>query len=470
MYLIKVYSIGRLKEVDIDDDIDDIIEEEDEGEEPESKLWRGVESRRYKRNQKRNAIVSRFLDKEETADAVVIQPRYYGELLTWALHRYIEVERWKVVKNVGYRFPKPVYIDVDTGSDERQNVLRDGTLFIEKGDGRFAVTVDINLRRSNSVLVTGPAHRKKQVDEFADGVRTIVREQNFYRGKKLELGGQIRFLDMPGSIWENLILDADTKDDIRANTIGFLVNRERVARYGVPAKRGVLLVGEPGTGKTLACKALLAEASGITCLVANIDAMDAPPYILELYELAEDLSPSIVLIEDIDLIAQERMEFGYSRGSALLTLLSVLDGVKERNGIVTIATTNCQETLDKAISRRPSRFDRVIHFSLPTLKHRKEHVSLLCRKIPLDEAVQGYIAIKTEGFTPAQVQEVVYTLAIGHCQNNDGDKPDVLKFCTEEIDGAISRINGRNRRHLGFTGGNHNGSKPDQIMIIGGQR
>lgn len=124
-----------------DYEVDEIVEEEDEDEEPEAKLMSGLESRSYKRKQKRNAIVSRFLSRKDMADSVVIEPRYYGEMLAWALHRYIEVDRWKIIKTVGYRVPKPQYIDVNTGCGERVNVLRDGTLFVERRGDRFAVTV-----------------------------------------------------------------------------------------------------------------------------------------------------------------------------------------------------------------------------------------------------------------------------------------------------------------------------------------
>ena len=441
-------------EPEIDDNSGEILNEE-----PEIKLLRGMESRREHRMRLRNSIVSRFLEKKELADAAVIESRYYGELLAWALQRHIEVDGWKIISTVGYQVPKPQYIDVDTGCGKRENVLRDGTVFVEKKGDRFAVTVDASLRSSSAVVITGPRHRKEEIDKFANGVRAIVKKQNFYQGKKLEFGHRIRFLDLPTKMWESLVLDADMKNDMWANTLGFLANRQNLAQYGIPIKRGVLLVGEPGTGKTLACKALIAEATGITCLVASIDVLDEPAYIWELYELAQDLSPCMVFIEDVDLIAQERETFGYSRGSALLTLLSVLDGVEECNGVVTIATTNCQETLDKAISKRPSRFDRVIHFQRPSLKHRKELISLLRRKIPLDESVQCYLALKTANFTPAQIQEVIFSLAIGHCQNNNGGRQDKLEFSTEEVDCAISRISIRNRRHLGFTiPDNHNGN------------
>jgi cell division protease FtsH len=419
--------------------------EEDEIELPEQFMLR-----RHEREQKRRAAIGRFIDEKETETVSVIEPRYYGELLAWALQRHIDVEEWKVLKAIGYQYPEPFYIDVNTGSGECQNVLRDGTLFVEKQGKRLAVTVDANLRGYNSIIMTGPAHLREKVHEFANSVQSIVKEQNFYRGKNLELSARVRFLDVPAKTWDGIILDQDTKDEIQANTIGFLANRERLAGYGIPAKRGVLLIGKPGTGKTLVCKALMAGSPGTTCIMAHNYALAEDEYITQLYELAQDLSPCIVFIEDIDLIAQDRVAWGYTRGPALLSLLAVLDGIEECHEIVTVATTNHLETLDKAIGQRPSRFDRIIEIPCPSLEQRKEFISSLCHKIPLDDDIQACIARKTDGFTPAQIQEVLYSLAIRHGQAEQSDEPGCLKVNTEQVNGAISRINGRSKHKIGF--------------------
>ena len=92
------------------------------------------------------------------------------------------------------------------------------------------------------------------------------------------------------------------------------------------------------------------------------------------------------------------------------------------------------------------------------LEQRKQLISSLCQKIPMDESVQSYIARKTENYTPAQIQEVLYSLVIGFTQSNPIDEPGCLGFSTQEVDSAISRINGRNRHKLGFAlGDNHDG-------------
>jgi len=387
-----------------------------------------------------------FLGEDLRACEVGMLPRYYCELLTWALHRYLEREGWFTVCIHGYCGPEPVYIDVNTG-DEISNLLSNGRLLVEHGDYRFVVTVDINPMSRCSVKVEGSAHSEDRIRAFVRGVMAITERENFYRGKKVEFSRRIRVLNILDRSWDSIAIDADTKADIQANTVSFLKHPDQWLRYAIPLKRGVLLAGEPGTGKTVICKALMAEADGITCITTNGYAIDDDDYISELYDLAADLSPSIVFIEDIDLIGRNRVESSYQRGPALLSLMSVLDGIEEYTEIVTVATTNCLETLDEALSHRPSRFDRVIMLTRPSTQQRREVVHRLCQRIPLKEQVQEYIAQKTEGFTPAQVQEVIYGLVIRW----PADRGE-LSFDTADIDRAISRVNGRRRAHLGFTG------------------
>lgn len=425
-------------------------------------------ARRHERLQQRHkTAIKDFLGKGGRMDAAVIKPRYYGELLTWALHRCMKLEGWKVVRTLGYRYPEPVYIDVNTSEGTSQNLLRDGVLFLKKGDNRLTVTVDVNLRSYNSVLICGQICNKKKILEFAIGIETIATGQNFYRGKKLEFAGRLRFLKPPARSWDGVVLDAEIKREIRANTIGFLASRERLACYGIPPKRGVLLVGEPGTGKTLVCKALMAEGEGTTCILTHAYSLDEEEYITELYELAQDLSPTIVFIEDIDIIAQNRAEFGYSRGPALLSLLSALDGVEEHREVVTVATTNHLEVIDRAIGHRPSRFDRVVTLPLPSLPERKQLIELLSQKIPLEEASKEYIARKTEKCTPAQLQEIMYSLAIKHCSETPVEDRQSLRPTTADMDNAISKINGRNKQRLGFyPKDNHNGDRRWNIQVL----
>ena len=106
------------------------IEEEDEEEclMVETPGWRERQARRLK--QRNRPAINRFLGRGRRTNQVVILPRYYGELLTWALHQYLQRQGWKVAATLGYRGPEPVFTDVDTGG-KTENLLVDGQLLIE---------------------------------------------------------------------------------------------------------------------------------------------------------------------------------------------------------------------------------------------------------------------------------------------------------------------------------------------------
>lgn len=412
----------------------------------------GISDRRTIRHEqlagKNKTATDRFIGKKKRVYETGIVPRYYGELLAWALQRYLEKEGWQVVRILGYHSREPGHIDVDTGGNQRENLLRDGQLLIQKDKNRLVITVDINLRWHNSILVEGPVSMKEQVQSFVTGVMTLMQEQNFYRGQKIEFAGRLRFLDLNDRSWDSIILGTDIKREIRANTLDFLKKTRLWAKLGIPSKRGILLAGEPGTGKTIICKALMAEAKDMTCIITSAYALSDDDYITELYELAQDLAPCLVFIEDIDLIGQNREEFGYQKGPAMLSLLAVLDGIEEKKEIVTIATTNCLETLDKALSQRPSRFDRVIKLTRPGTEQRRELIDRLCDKIPLDKPTRDYITAHSEGYTPAQLQEIIFSLAIEHGESGAWDRP--IAISADVIDRLISRINGKDKTGLGF--------------------
>jgi cell division protease FtsH len=439
------------------------LEAIDEEEEEEIETLDRRATRHERLASKNKTAIDRFLGKRKRVYEVGIVPRYYGELLAWTLQHYLEREGWQVVHTLGYHSREPVYIDVDAGTSQRENLLMDGQLLVQKGEDRFIVTVDVNLRWRNSILVEGPAPKKEQAGSFVTGVMDLMKEQNFYRGKKVEFSGRLRFLDLNGRSWDSIILDADIKREIRANTVDFLNKTELWSKLGIPPKRGILLAGEPGTGKTIICKALMAEAEGMTCITTSAYALSDDDYITELYELAQDLAPCLVFIEDIDLIGQNREEFGYQKGPALLSLLAVLDGIEEKKEIVTIATTNCLETLDKALAQRPARFDRVIKLTRPGLEQRRELINRLCERILLEESAREYIARHSEGCTPAQLQEIVFSLAIENGEPVTCNKP--LPVTTDIIDRVMSRINGKNKAGLGFRICS-NGHKPASVLTI----
>ena len=427
---------GVIKHMMIDDDMDDDMHP-----------FRNLSEERKKNVD----TVRTFLGKGKQTQIPVVLPRYYTGLLAWALQRHIKTDGWKVVKALGKYVLTPSYANVNTDYDKCENILCRGCLLLIKKDSRVVATIDAEDPSSPASLVVVSC-RKKDARNFAEGIESTAQAANLYGGKKLEFGGHIRFLSLTPKTWEDLILHPALKDEIEANTVGFLNRKEELAKYGIPPRRGVILVGEPGTGKTLISKILMNRSPGITCIMANQSGLAHSRYICELYQLAEDLKPSIIFIEDIDLV-------GEKRGEGLFSLLSALDGVEECKEIVTVATTNYIEIIDKALTERPSRFDRVIQLPPPSLEQRRELIHSLAQKIPMDENIQDYLARRTEHYTPAQVQEAAYSLVIEHGHGPDCDKPGSYEFSMTDVDTVLAKINRKNRE-LGFKklGNNGNGN------------
>ena len=437
-----------------DEELEDAMEEDVEEVDPDDEMHPFYNP--YQARKRNLDTIRAFLGSGKQTQIPIVLPRYYGDLLAWALQRYIERDGWKVVKAIGTYGLTPSYTNVSTSCDEYENVLSRGSLLLLKEDSRIVTTIKAEDPRPPASLVVASC-RKKEARKFADGVESIAKGPNLYGGKKLEFGGRIRFLSLSPKSWEDLILAPALKNEIEANTVGFLNRRAKLATYGIPPRRGVILVGEPGTGKTLISKILMSRSPGITCIVAHQSGLEHSRYIYELYNLAEDLKPSIVFIEDIDLV-------GEKRGEGLFSLLSALDGVEECRDIVTVASTNFLEVIDKALTERPSRFDRIIQLPPPSLEQRSELIRSLSQKIPMDENIQDYLARRTEHYTPAQVQEAAYSLVIDQGHSLDCDEPGGHEFGMTDVDNVLAKIS-RRTRELGFKrlGNSGNGSGVEAV-------
>jgi cell division protease FtsH len=375
-------------------------------------------------------------------------PGYYKELLAWGVCHHIQDDGWQVARTLGFRKRDPVFAAVSTGLEESETLLMDGQLLVQKEEHRLIITIDASYR--SSFLVEGPQSDDDHIVAFMLGVQTLLDERNFYRGAKVEFAKRLRFLDVKSVGWDSIVMDEEIKQEIRSSSVGFLEKAELWDRLGIPPSRGILLAGEPGTGKTMVCRALMAEATGMTCITTSAHAFSDDLYVSELYDLARDLAPSLVFLEDLDVIGQDRDYSHYMRAPSLMSLLSAMDGIERKSHIVTIATTNSLAILDKALAHRPGRFDRIVRLGRPDLTQRMELVRRVCGRIPLDEAERDYIARRSEGCTPAQIQEIIFGLAIMHSDEFSGGT--AARVGTTEIDHALSGIAGRERSPLGLLG------------------
>lgn len=181
-------------------------------------------------------------------------------------------------------------------------------------------------------------------------------------------------------------------------------------KIGVEAPKGVLLYGPPGTGKTLLARAVAGETNAHFTSLSGPEIMrkhygESEERIREIFKQAEENSPSIVFIDEIDSIAPKRDEVsGEVEKRIVSQLLTLMDGIKSRGKVVVIAATNRPDSIDPAL-RRPGRFDREIEIGIPDEQARGDILRIHTRGMPLEEGVDlDKISRTTHGFVGADLE------------------------------------------------------------------
>lgn len=217
------------------------------------------------------------------------------------------------------------------------------------------------------------------------------------------------FQEIQSATFDNLILADNLKDEVKTDLQDFFAARSTYTEYGVPWKRGVLLIGPPGNGKTHTVKALINLLKHPCLYVKSFKAEHGPASrnIRNVFKRARQLAPCLLILEDLDsLVDDDNRSF----------FLNELDGFAANDGIVTLATTNHPEKLDVAILERPSRFDRKYYFNLPALTERETYIRQWNEKLrpemQLTDAAIGNLAQGTKDFSFAYLRELLVAMMV----------------------------------------------------------
>lgn len=227
-----------------------------------------------------------------------------------------------------------------------------------------------------------------------------------------ELAGQVTFDDVAG---------IDEAENELVEIVDFLKNPNKYTRLGGAAPKGVLLVGAPGTGKTLLARAVAGEAgvpffsmsaSEFIEMVVGVGAAR----VRDLFKQARERAPSIIFIDELDSIGRARGQTAFGGSSeqeqTLNQILTEMDGFSSKEGVIVLAATNQPDVLDKALLR-PGRFDRRVVVNLPDKTGRTAILQVHTRKVPLDEDVNlQEIAATTPGLSGADLKNLVNEAAL----------------------------------------------------------
>jgi cell division protease FtsH len=212
----------------------------------------------------------------------------------------------------------------------------------------------------------------------------------------------------------------EAKEDVK-ELVDFLQDPSRFQKLGGRIPRGILMVGQPGTGKTLLAKAIAGEAKVPFFSISGSDFVEmfvgvGASRVRDMFEQAKKQSPCIIFIDEIDAVGRHRgagLGGGHDeREQTLNQLLVEMDGFDGNEGVIVIAATNRPDVLDPALLR-PGRFDRQVVVGLPDIRGREQILKVHMRKVPIGSDVEpSFIARGTPGFSGADLANLVNEAAL----------------------------------------------------------
>jgi cell division protease FtsH len=357
----------------------------------------------------------------------------------------------------------PLYEELDVGEDAPVRCLQNGLWLSQEAGRKFVLLLgrtpppfgDGTLQIQIGVI---GSEATEIVDRLFDRLGAAVRASRSYRGKVLSLEELSRHTGKSQGVKvhklrsvarDQVILPRTTLELLERNVLRFVQGREKLGHYGQSRKKGLLFYGPPGTGKTHTIHYLAGALAGHTTLLISGEQVGQ---LSEYMTLARLLQPSLVVIEDADLIARERTQMQNACEEVLLNkLLNEMDGLNEDADILFVLTTNRPEALEAALTARPGRIDQAIEFPLPDEEGRRKLVELYSRTMKLDPATLQEIVRRTAQVSGAFIKELMRRSVQFHLEKNPDGIID-LSDVQEALEEMIFRGGALNVKLLGGAG------------------
>lgn len=321
-----------------------------------------------------------------------------------------------VVQEEGYGFipvGQPDFINIAVGPEASREAVAWGILLFRHRGVPVAVMQRNGDQQTGSpdVQLAVMAAERPAAAAVLAAVQEDLRANSILRGQVISLGfdpygrggAGVTFLQRPSLPRDEVILPDGVLDRVRSHVLGIAGHRSRLQAAGQHLKRGVLLYGPPGTGKTHTVRHLLSESPGTTAVLLTGAALGA---IAQAASLARAMAPSLVVLEDIDLVAEDR-SMGHGPQPLLFSVLDALDGLDADADIAFIMTTNRVDVLERALAQRPGRVDLAVEIPLPDSADRVKLMQLYSPQGVFSAEALASVAEDAKGATASFARELV---------------------------------------------------------------
>jgi hypothetical protein len=345
----------------------------------------------------------------------------------------------------GLRPGNPASVNLACGPDGAvRPCIRCGVYLITEGATRTAVLlrgaapVYAQTQVWVPVLTTDPAAGPRAAEQ----IRAAALEHNVFRGQVLSFGQEVfghgqtllQFHRRPTMGADQLILAPETLAEIQRQVVEVARHKDRLLAAGQHLKRGLLLYGPPGVGKTHTVRYLTSSLVGTTVLQLTGNALHL---IAEACSIARALQPAMLIIEDVDLIAEDR---GMHPGQhpLLFQLLNEMDGLAEDADVVFVLTTNRADLLEPALAERPGRVDQAVELRLPDADARRALFELYRGGLDVDVSGLDDVLARTEGVTASFLKELLRRAALLAATHTPGTRE--LAVSAADLSGALDEL------------------------------
>ena len=366
------------------------------------------------------------------------QQRHYS-----SLSDMLDASQW-----MGVRVGPVDLVNLPVGPHETLPCVQFGLFLIDDGTARFVVLMrgPTPHGENQGVVLEVLSMDEERGRAFLREIRELTVERNVFRGQVISFGespmghygvGPIVFYDRPRVSRNDLVLASGVLEAVERQVLEVANHRERLRASAQHVKRGLLLHGPPGTGKTLTVRYVVSAARDHTVMLLTGGALHLVRHAVA---LARVLQPTLVVLEDVDLVAEERGMHPGPSNPVLYEVLNVMDGIEEDADVAFLLTTNRADLLEPALAARPGRVDFAVEIALPDDTARRRLVDLYGRGLDLRIEDIGSIVDRTRGVTASFVKELMRKSAVLAAVTSQEGSTGKLTVSDRDVHAALAEL------------------------------